>query len=191
MLPSLLTSSVGDRGGVGGAATGSGSKSNSPIAALRRRFRKARQGFDSGGDKGLADVAVASACRGGETSSTSSDSGFPDVRVHSPSSDSAKALPNAASRSSSCCDACAAPSSDSTSTLCVACCSLLPQDMVSTETFVDFINSGDIERIRLAVQEAKYDINSADEVSTELLFCWPVHVAGDVCTPLSVACTHR
>ena len=181
MLPSLLTSSLSERGGVGGSATGGDSKSNSPIAALRRRFRKARAGFDSGSDKGLVDVAGSSGVRGGETSSTSSDSGFPDVRVHSPSSDSAKALATAAtpsSTSSSCCNACAAPSSGSTSTLCVACCSLLPQDMVSTEAFVDFINRGDTERIRLAIQDANYDINSPDEVSTRLL-SWPVNLDVD------------
>ena len=171
MLPSLLTPSAAERGGVGGSSPTSGggsSKSSSPIAAIRRRFRKARQGLYS--DKSSPDGGA----RGGETSSTSSDSGFPDVRIHSPSTDSAKALPTPASSASSCCAACAAPSSGSTNTLCVACCSLLPQDMVSTETFVDFIKRGDIERIRLAIREAKYDINSADEVSATTFVYLPV-----------------
>lgn len=39
------------------------------------------------------------------------------------------------------------------------------QDMLNVQTFVDFIRKRDVARIRLALREARFDINTKDEVS--------------------------
>ena len=38
------------------------------------------------------------------------------------------------------------------------------QDMVTVETFVDFIRKKDVGRIRFAIRETLYDLDSTDEV---------------------------
>ena len=43
-----------------------------------------------------------------------------------------------------------------------------PQDMVSVQTFLDFIRKQDLGRIKYALRESHFDINSKDEVSTTI-----------------------
>jgi len=38
------------------------------------------------------------------------------------------------------------------------------QEMVSVQTFVDFIKNKDVGRIKFAIREAQFDLDSTDEV---------------------------
>jgi len=40
------------------------------------------------------------------------------------------------------------------------------QEMVTVETFVDFIRKKDVGRIRFAIRETLYDLDATDEVNT-------------------------
>ena len=50
----------------------------------------------------------------------------------------------------------------------VAVSSCCPQDMVSVETFVDFVRKRDLTRIKHAIRETSYDLDTQDDVSIQL-----------------------